>query len=105
MIRSSVHFAFAAGADDIARTILFIAEKRATTMDALLLVRLRGIKRRIWPLRVARQSAFVCERLVIIRPIPVAAPFPNIASHIVKPVAISWERFHRRNPGVTVFAC
>ena len=44
MIRAGVDFAFAARADDVARTILIVAKKRAAAMDALLLVRLGRIE-------------------------------------------------------------
>ena len=45
MVGAGVDFAFAARADDVARTILLIAKKRAAAMDAFLLVRLSWIKR------------------------------------------------------------
>ena len=83
MIGARVDFAFAACADDVAGTILLIAKKRAAPMDALLLVRLSWIKRRIRPLWIARDSAFAGERLVVIRAIPVAAPFPNVTGYVV----------------------
>src|SRR6476659_7719592 len=105
MVRPSVHFAFAARADDVPRAILLIAKKRAAAMDSLLLVRLIGIQWRLGPLRIARHSAFVYERFIVIRPIPVGAPFPNVPGHVVKAVAIWRERFHRRDAFVTVFAC
>src|SRR5437773_2758231 len=104
MIGSRVDFAFAACPDDVARAILLIAKKRATAMDPLLLVRLSRIKWRVRPLRVARYSAFVHQRLVVIRAIPIAAPFPYVAGHVVKTVAIWRKRFHRRDAFVTVFA-
>jgi len=44
MIRAGVDFAFAAGTDDVARAIVFIAKKRAAAMNAFLLVRLSRIK-------------------------------------------------------------
>ena len=47
MIRAGVDFAFAAGADDVARAILIVAKKRAAAMHALLLVRLGRIEWRI----------------------------------------------------------
>src|SRR4029077_3313684 len=96
--------AFAARTDDVARAILLIAKKRPATMDTLLLVRLGRIQWRIRPLWVARHSSFVCERFIVIRPIPVAAPFPNVSGHVVKAVAIRWKRFHRGDAGETVFA-
>src|SRR5947208_16736395 len=105
MVGPSVHFAFAACADNVARTILLIAKKRAAAMDALFLVRFSWIKWQVWPLRVARNSAFVGNRLIVIWPIPIAAPFPNVSGHVVKPIAVRWKRFHRRDAGVTVLAC
>src|ERR1700756_2934576 len=105
MIRTGIYFAFAARADDVARTILLIAKKRPTAMDSLLLVRLSRIQWRIRPLRIARDASFVCERFIVISPIPVAAPFPNVSGHVVKAVAIRRKRFHRGYAGVTVFAC
>jgi hypothetical protein len=44
MICAGIDFAFAARADDVARAILVVAKKRATAMDALLLVRLGWIE-------------------------------------------------------------
>src|SRR5215469_1269667 len=104
MIRASVNLTFAACADDVAGTILLIAKKRAAAMNAFLFVRLRRIGRRIWSLWITRDSAFVCKRLVIVRAIPVTAPFPHVAGHVINTVPIWWKRFHGRNPGVTVFA-
>ena len=83
MVRAGVDFAFAACPDDVAGTKLFVAKKRAAAMHALLLVRLSGIERRIGSLRIARDTAFIRERLVIIGTIPIAAPFPDIARHVV----------------------
>src|SRR6266516_6827711 len=105
MIGARVDFAFAARADDVAGTILLIAKKRAAPMDALLLVRLSWIKCRIRPLWIARHSVFVGEYLVIIRAIPIAAPFPNVAGHVVEPIAMRRKRFHRGDAGISVFAC
>src|SRR5437879_12704801 len=105
MIGARVDLAFAACADYVARTILLIAKKLAAAMDALLLVRLNWIKCRIRPLWIARDSAFVGERLVVIRAIPIAAPFPNVPGHVVEPIAIRRKRFHRRDAGVSVFPC
>ena len=44
MIGAGVDFAFAARADDVARTVLIVAKKRAAAMDALFLVRLGRIE-------------------------------------------------------------
>jgi hypothetical protein len=45
MIGAGVDFAFAARADDVTRTVLIVAKKRAAAMHALFLVRLGGIER------------------------------------------------------------
>ena len=57
MVGAGVNFAFAAGTDDVARTVLLIAKERTAAMDPFLLVRFRGIKWRIRSLRIARDSA------------------------------------------------
>src|SRR5437764_5441625 len=105
MIGARVDFPFAAGTDDIAGTILLVAKERTAAMNAFLLVGLRGIVWRVRSLRIVRNSTFVCEHLVIIRPIPIGAPFPNVAGHVVKAVTIWRKRFHRGDAGETVFAC
>ena len=56
MIRASVDFAFAACADDVTRTILIVAKKRAAAVDALFLV--RGQQ----DLADYHISAIVCQR-------------------------------------------
>jgi hypothetical protein len=44
MIGAGIDFAFAVRADDVTRTVLVVAKKRAAAMDALFLVRLGGIE-------------------------------------------------------------
>src|ERR1043166_4190933 len=99
MIGPCIDFTFAARADDIAGTISLVAKKRAAPMNALLLVGLGWIQCRIRPLRVAHDSAFGGERLVVTRTIPIATPFPNVAGHIVETIAVRRKRFHRRDAG------
>src|SRR5436190_9941277 len=74
-------------------------------MDALFFARLRRIKRRIGALRIVGYAAFVRQRLVVVRAIPIAAPFPDIARHVVETVTIGRETFHWREPCVSVLAC
>ena len=88
MIGTGVDFAFAACADDIAGTILLVAKERAAAMNAFLFVRLSGIEWCVRSLRIVRDAAFIRYCLVVIRAIPVAAPFPNVPGHVVKAVAI-----------------
>src|SRR5437016_13509482 len=71
-------------------------------MHALLLVRLSWIKWRIGASRIVRYAPFVRQRLVIIGAIPIAAPFPDVAGHVVKAVPVRWKRFHRRDASIPV---
>src|SRR5215831_8287002 len=102
MIRSGIDFALTARPHKVAGTKLLIAKKRAAAMDPLLLIRLSRIKWRVRSLRIARDSAFVGQRRVIVRAVPIAAPFPHVSGHIVKTVAIWRKGFHRGDSGVTV---
>src|SRR5438876_7794675 len=72
-------------------------------MDTFLLVRLRGIKCRIGTLRIVRDPSFVRQRLVIIGAIPIAAPFPDVAGHVVKAVTVRRKRFYRRDASIPIF--
>src|SRR5438874_13722277 len=72
-------------------------------MHPLFLIRLGRIKWRIRTLGIVRNAAFVRESLVVVRTIPIAAPFPDIAGHVVRTVAIRRKRFHRRDAGVSIF--
>ena len=54
MIGASVDFAFAASADDVTRTILIVAKKRAAAVHALFLVRLGRIEWRVRSFGIVR---------------------------------------------------
>src|SRR5437588_3239567 len=86
MICAGVDFAFAACPDDVTRVVLIVAKKRAATMHPFFLVRFGWIERRSGSLRIARDAARVSERLGIIGPIPIAAPFPDLAGYVVERV-------------------
>src|SRR5664279_2850572 len=73
-------------------------------MRALSLRRLGGIIRRVRPLRVARHAALRDQRCVVVGAIPVAAPLPDVARHVVKAVTIRRKLRDWRDPGKTVFA-
>jgi hypothetical protein len=60
MVGAGVDFTFAPRADDIARAILVVTQKRAAAMHALLFVRLRRIERRIGTLRIDDGPASLC---------------------------------------------
>src|SRR5437667_6197250 len=72
-------------------------------MHAFFLVRLMRIEWRVWPFRIVCYAAFVRQRLVVIRAIPVAAPFPDVARHVVKAVTIRRETLRRRDAGIPIF--
>src|ERR1041385_8679351 len=73
-------------------------------MNTFLFVRLSGIECCVWSLRIVRDAALIRYCLVVIRAIPVAAPFPNIPGHIVQAVTIWRKGFHWGNADETVFA-
>ncbi len=88
MVAAGVHIALAACAHEVARAILVRAKKRAAALHALgqVVTQIIRFVRTLW---IAHHAATrELELCIIIRAIPVAAPLPAIASHVVKPVAI-----------------
>ena len=74
-------------------------------MDALFLGWLGGIEGFFRTLRVSRANAAGTGKfLIIVWPIPIAAPLPDVARHVVEAVAIRWKRFHGRDTGKFIFA-
>lgn len=55
------------------------------------------------PLGIVRDTAGVGERLIVIRPIPIAAPLPDVAGHVVKTVAVGRKRTDRRRADKAIF--
>src|SRR4029079_5458336 len=95
--------AFAASAHHVARAILIGAEEGPATHHALGLRRFRWIERRLvtaW----TRRDATRCERSVVVGPVPVADPLPDIARHVVEPVAVGWVGPHGRGTSVTILS-
>src|SRR5262245_17195924 len=92
MIAARIDLALAPAANHVARAILIRAQERATPMHSLSFLRLRRIERCVRPLRIASHFAFLRQELVIVRSVPVRAPFPDISGHVVEPVAVNvWE--------------
>ena len=56
-------------------------------------------------MRIDRDAAGFRELLIIIRAIPIAAPFPNVAGHVVKAIAVRRELRDRRDTDEAIFAC
>ena len=55
-------------------------------------------------LRISRDAAGVGKFLKVIWAIPIAAPLPDITSHVVEAVGIGGKRFHRRNTCKSILA-
>src|SRR5271169_2899087 len=102
MIGPSGNFAFASCAHYIARAVLVSAQKRSAAVNFLFFVRLRGIKRRVRPLRISRHASCDCQLLVVVRAIPVTGPLPHIACHVIQAVTIRRKLRNWSNPRVPV---
>src|SRR5271169_2026523 len=102
MIGPSGNFAFASCAHYIARAVLVSAQKRSAAVNFLFFGRLRGIKRRVRPLRISRHASCDCQLLVVVRAIPVTGPLPHIACHVIQAVTIRRKLRNWSNPRVPV---
>src|SRR5262245_48494048 len=71
-------------------------------MDGLLFLGLGRVEGGVGPGGVARHATRTSELFVIIRLIPIPAPFPNVACHVVETVTVGRELADRRQPGETV---
>src|SRR5271166_1710309 len=104
MISRRIDLAFAACTHHVTGTILVGAKKRTAFLNALFLCRLRGIEWHFGALRVSRDVAVLGKLFEIIGAIPVAAPLPDVASHVVEAVAIRGKRFHWRDTREAILA-
>src|SRR5271170_1470019 len=73
-------------------------------MDFLGLVRLAGIVRCVGPLGIASDTSLIGELRIIVRPIPVGGPLPDVAGHVIKTVAISGIRRDWANADLAIRA-
>src|SRR5271166_6034043 len=104
MIGARIDLTFAASAHHIAGAILVGAKKRPAFLNTLFLCRLGWIECHFRALRVSRDVAGLSKLFEIIGAIPVAAPLPDVAGHVVEAVAICRESAHRRNAREAVLA-
>ena len=102
VVGSGTGFAFPARSNDIARAILIRAKVGAAAVDLLGLVGLRWIVRTIGTTRVSRNAAGRSKLLVVIGPIPIACPLPDVACHVVKAVAVGWKLCDGSKPYIAV---
>ena len=87
----------------IALAVGRVAKERTTFDNALGSVRIG------WIITLSRSTGiathvFACGLDVAVDPIPVTAPLPNVARHVVQAVPIRWEGAHRRSANKSIFA-
>src|SRR5262249_43549040 len=83
VIRPSVDFAFATGPDNKTAAVLTGERKGAPALASLMFVGLGRVEGCLGTARVVRHATGLGQLLIVIRAIPVAAPSPNIARHVV----------------------
>lgn len=88
VIRAGAAFAFAARAHDITRAILIGAQERSAAMHFLGFVGFRWIIGSFRPMRVSRDAPDGSELLVVVGPIPVAGPLPDVCCHVIQAIRI-----------------
>src|SRR5262245_14371664 len=104
MIRGRIRLPFTSSPNHISRAILVGAKKRSAAVHSLRFARLTRIERRIWSARLPRDPIGVGKKLIVVGPVPVRTPFPNIASNVVQAVAVWWELRHGCYAHKTVLA-
>src|SRR5262249_19717498 len=101
---SAADFGFAAAADQIPRAVLIGAQIGSTAHDPLGrsgLLRVVAVAR---TLRVVRERTRLRQHGAITGRLPVGAPLPNFATHVVEPDPVWWKCRRGRCPGVAVLA-
>src|SRR5439155_22525105 len=83
----------------VADAVLVAAEEGAAAGDAFWRAGLVGVIAALRALRIASGA----DR-VVIRPVPVRDPFPNVARHVEEAVAVRQERGNRRGAAESVFS-
>ena len=91
MVCARVWLALAACADHIAGAVLIGAEKRAAAVDALFNAGFVRVVRIVRPMRILGDTARRRKLFVVIGPVPIAAPLPDIAGHVIQPIAVLWK--------------
>src|SRR5271170_1326683 len=104
MIRSGGDLALAARSYHVARAVLVGAEKRPATMHFLLLAGFGRIERSVRTLRIARHITRLGQLVVVVGPIPIGSPLPDISGHVIKAVLIRRKLGDRRQAGEAIRA-
>src|SRR5437763_177010 len=103
MIRSRVGCAFPASADFVGRAVLIGAQIRAAAHDALGNAGLAGIIAVTGPLWISRRLFGGCQFGVIIGAVPIGAPLPDIAGHVVEAKTIGRKGANGSIGAIAVF--
>src|SRR5262245_40246452 len=101
MVGARGGLALAARADHVARAVLLGAEKRAAAVHALGHSGLGWIGRRVRAARILR-NARARELRVVVRPVPVARPLPDVAGDVEESVVVGGIGRHLRDAAVGV---
>src|SRR5687767_3786336 len=103
-VRSATcHLRFAAATHQVARAILIGAQIRTTFEDTLGGAGLLRIEAVGGALRVSRHLGGGGKRTVIVGPVPIGAPLPDVAAHVMQSEPVGWKGLDRRGAGVPVF--
>src|SRR5438046_3136892 len=86
-----------AGADDVPHAIVLVTQERPAAVNARRSA-LHGRDAGVGAFRIAFRAA-----VVVIRLIPIGTPFPGVAGHVIKAVAVRWEGRDGGEAFVTVF--
>src|ERR1041385_5173607 len=103
MARARTDLAFSPRTHHVTGTRLGCAKERAAPLNLLRLIRFGRIERRVGTPRILNGPPRGRELLIIIRPVPIAGPLPDVAGHIEKAVAVGRILRYRRHTGITVF--
>src|SRR5262245_23770226 len=90
------------GARAVAGTVAVVTEKGTAALHALGLERATGVVGFVRPGGVDDGDVPQPPAQVQLAVVPVAAPFPGVAGHVIKAVAVRRVGFHRRGPLVAV---
>src|ERR1043165_6386823 len=82
VVRAGVRLALTARSRHVASAVLICAKKRTPFLHALGHARLCRVKTVSRPLWIASNLVCRCQRSVVIRPVPVRSPLPNVSGHI-----------------------
>ena len=84
MIARRANFTLATCTDHVARAVQIAAEEGTPSVNPFLLIGFDWIEALIWSLRIASDLTRRVQACVVVGAIPVAYPFPNVASHVVE---------------------